>query len=38
MQLRGEAGKNQIAEARTAMTQALSGAAASAVTTILRTL
>jgi acetyl-CoA C-acetyltransferase len=38
MQLRGTAGKNQIADARTAMTQALSGAAASAVTTILRTL
>lgn len=38
MQLRGVAGKNQIADARTAMTQSLSGAAASAVTTILRVL
>ena len=38
MQLRGEAGKNQIASVRTAMTQALSGAAASAVTSILRAL
>ncbi|HOJ02344.1 MAG TPA: hypothetical protein PLL88_12100 [Anaerolineaceae bacterium] len=38
MQLRGEAGQNQITDAHTAMTQALSGAADSAITTILRTL
>ncbi len=37
-QLRGEAGQNQVAGARVAMTQALSGAAASAVTHILRRL
>jgi acetyl-CoA C-acetyltransferase len=35
-QLRGDAGQNQIAGAQIAMTQALSGAAASAITHILR--
>lgn len=35
-QLRGDAGQNQIAGAQVAMTQALSGAAASAITHILR--
>ncbi len=35
-QLRGEAGKNQIKSAQVAMTQAVSGAAASAITHILR--
>ncbi len=36
-QLRGKAGKNQIKSAQVAMTQAISGAAASAITHILRT-
>jgi acetyl-CoA C-acetyltransferase len=35
-QLRGEAGRNQIASAQVAMTQAISGAAASVITHILR--